>query len=202
MNPMNRRGTEKPIEIFVALFVILAVALVMLKLFQGQITEKQAQLAQFQQDQKVKEVQDAVVLHCKSLCTDASNNGCSQQSLAALCLGGADEVLKAQGVTYLALDQNNVMDFNAKSFGGVGVCEDKVYCFNGFVDQCCNQKITPASCFAILRDFWKGQGYDAATQNGLICSYLNRGACTPTGAEAKTAWWNTVNYPVCPNIAS
>jgi len=45
MNRMNRRGTEKPIEIFVALFVILAVALVMLKLFQGQITEKQAQLS-------------------------------------------------------------------------------------------------------------------------------------------------------------
>ena len=37
----NRKGTEKPIEIFVALFIILAVALVMLKLFQSQIAEKQ-----------------------------------------------------------------------------------------------------------------------------------------------------------------
>lgn len=199
MNRMNRRGTEKPIEIFVALFVILAVALVMLKLFQGQITEKQAQLSQFQQEQKAKELKDSVVLKCKSLCTDASNNGCSQQSLAALCMGGAEEVLMAEGITYLDLDQNNVMNFNAKSFGGVGVCEDRVYCFNGFVDQCCNQKITPAGCFAILRSFWTTQmNYDAATQNGLICSYLNRGTCTPTAAEANTAWWKTVlNYPTC-----
>ena len=36
----NKKGTDKPIEIFVALFIILAVAMVILKMFSGQIQDK------------------------------------------------------------------------------------------------------------------------------------------------------------------
>ena len=89
----SKRGTEKPIEIFVALFVILAVALVMLKLFQSQITEKQKQLSDFEQEQRAQELRQKVQLHCQSKCTEASNNGCSLQALAALCLSGSHQVL-------------------------------------------------------------------------------------------------------------
>ncbi|MEM4268420.1 MAG: hypothetical protein QXK37_06355 [Candidatus Woesearchaeota archaeon] len=40
MNFKGKRGTDKPIEIFIALFVILAVAMVILKMFSSQIEQK------------------------------------------------------------------------------------------------------------------------------------------------------------------
>lgn len=185
----NRRGTEKPIEIFVALFVILAVALVMLKLFQSQITEKQKELADVQQEQQFREMKDKVTLHCQSKCTDASNNGCSQQSLAALCMGSSAQVLDEGD--FLDLDQNNEMNFNFESLA-VGVCEDRVYCFN-VIDQCCNRKITPTNCIQLLTNLWTEQGHDAAKVNTLLCSYLDMGSCTVT--DSTVAWWNVAGYP-------
>jgi len=192
----NRRGTEKPIEIFVALFVILAVALVMLKLFQGQITQEQKQLSDVQQAQKASDMLDSVTLNCKSLCTQASNNGCSLQSLATLCLASSDQVL--QTGEYLDLDHNNMMNFNTKSFGGVGACEDKIYCFNGLIDQCCNQKITPTNCESILENFWKSEGLGCPEpQTTMFNNYLSHGACTPSGTEAPLAWWNLMPAFTC-----
>jgi len=183
---MRKRGTEKPIEIFVALFVILAVALVMLKLFQSQITDKQKQLSDFQQEQKVQEMKNKVVLHCQSKCTEASNNGCSRQSLATLCLANSRQVLRPG--EYLDLDGNNEISYNMESFGGEGVCEDKVYCFNGLVDTCCAQKIDAGSCGAILSQFWTDKGWDVEDRcNSFFNDY---GTCESEDPDDEDfAWW-------------
>ena len=45
----GKLGTDKPIEIFIALFVILAVAMVILKMFSSQIEKKKTEMEQQQQ---------------------------------------------------------------------------------------------------------------------------------------------------------
>lgn len=185
-----KRGTEKPIEIFVALFVILAVALVMLKLFQGQITEQKAALSNYQQEQLAQEMQQNLVLHCQSKCTEASNNGCSRQSLAALCLAGSHQVFDTG--ESLDFNGNNNIDFNTEQYGGVGVCEDQVHCFNA-IDNCCAQKITPESCSQILNSFWDSKGWtEGSDGRDAVCSSVSAGSCADTvdSSLEPLAWWN------------
>ncbi len=193
-----KRGTEKPIEIFVALFVILAVALVMLKLFQGQITEQKAALSNYQQEQLAQEMQQNLVLHCQSKCTEASNNGCSRQALAALCLAGSHQVFDTG--ESLDFDGNNKPDFNIEQYGGVGVCEDQVHCFNA-IDNCCAQKITAESCNDILKGYWDSRGWvDGSNQRTALCSTVNKGECTVPSGQEGLAWWT--DFDVCPNLSS
>ena len=48
---MKKRGTEKPIEIFVALFIILAVAMLLLKMMRDQTAGSEKQLKDAQRQQ-------------------------------------------------------------------------------------------------------------------------------------------------------
>lgn len=202
----SKKGTEKPIEIFVALFVILAVALVMLKLFQSQITEKQKQLSDFEQEQKARELQQKVALHCQNKCTEASNNGCSLQALAAVCLSGSHQVLDSG--EFLDFNGNTDIDFDIENFGGEGVCEDQVYCFST-IDSCCAREISVESCARILKDYWTQKQFDT-TQQITLCGTIRKGQCSPSSADlASLGWWNSLNYvdasgtqtPLCSSLA-
>ena len=163
----GRKGTEKPIEIFVALFIILAVALVMLKLFQSQISEKQKELADVQQEQQAKELRDKLQLSCQEKCTQASNNGCSTASLASLCIHGSRQVLGED--KYIDLNNNKKKDYDTTLLAGIGVCEERIYCFH-VMDSCCAQEISPTTCKEILRTYWGRNGLandDAELQTRL-----------------------------------
>lgn len=188
-----KKGTEKPIEIFVALFVILAVALVLLELFQSQITEKQKQLSDFEQEQKAKELQQSIALHCQQKCTEASNNGCSLQSLAALCLSGSHQVLS--NGEFLDFNGNNQPDFNFENFGGEGVCENQVYCFST-IDSCCAQQIDISRCSEILDTFWDARGWgDNSDQRDALCSSIVAGsACDVPAGQEGLAWWTNDDF--------
>ena len=148
---MNRKGTEKPIEIFVALFIILAVALVMLKLFQNQIAEQGKKIADVQQEQKAKELRNKVDQSCKDRCVEASNNGCSYASLASLCMYGSHRALGTNEFIDLNNDQN--IGYDDTLLAGVGVCEDRIYCFHT-LNSCCGREISATSCKEILKQYW------------------------------------------------
>lgn len=154
-----RKGMEKPIEIFVALFVILAVIIALLPMFKTEITSSDSEM-----------FSDSM---CKQKCLDASNKGCSLQSLAALCMAS----------------QNIGEGYDTSLFGGVGVCKDNVPCFN-MIDSCCARKITPESCVQILDQFWNSKNYDDAQKAELCSSSIGTGSCS--GDEF--AWWNFEAY--------
>lgn len=190
----NRKGTEKPIEIFVALFIILAVALVMLKLFQSQIAEKQKELSDVQQEAKAQELKQKVQLSCQQKCTEASNNGCSLASLASLCTFNSQNVLGTD--SYLDLDNNKENSFDTTLLAGIAVCEDRVYCFN-MIDSCCAQRISPDSCVKILDSYYKSKGFKntASTTNAanerrdLVNKNLDPGTCV-AAVPAGTKLWS------------
>jgi hypothetical protein len=154
---MNRKGTEKPIEIFVALFIILAVALVMLKLFQSQIADKQKELADVQQEQKAQDLKNKLTLSCQQKCTDASNQGCSLASLASLCSFGSKNILGPN--EFADLNNDKMLDYDTTLLAGVGVCEDRVYCFN-VMSSCCSREINAQTCKVILERYWTEKGLD------------------------------------------
>ncbi len=179
----SRKGTEKPIEIFVALFIILAVALVMLKLFQSQISDKQKELSDVAQAQKTKELRQTVIQACSDKCVEASNSQCSMQSLASLCLTNSKDVL-AQG-EYLDLNNNKNPDLDRTLLAGVGVCEDRVYCFH-LMRSCCNREISAASCKTILRNYWDSQKLDVDAWMATVTA----GTCqdSPTRWDRLDSW--------------
>jgi hypothetical protein len=185
----NRKGTEKPIEIFVALFIILAVALVMLKLFQSQIAEKQKELSDVQQEQKAQELKSKVQLACQQKCTEASNNGCSPASLASLCTYNSQNVLGAD--SYVDLNNNKENGFDTTLLAGIAVCEDKVYCFH-MVDSCCAQRISPDACVKILDSYYKSKGFTntapANERMNLVNKNLDPGTCVAQVPSDTKLW--------------
>ena len=80
---MNKKATEKPIEIFIALFIILAVAMVILKMFSGQIASKQQQLGELEQAQRVQQERQEATQFCNERCVDVSAGDCSKERQAA-----------------------------------------------------------------------------------------------------------------------
>jgi hypothetical protein len=183
----GKKGTEKPIEIFVALFVILAVALVMLKLFQNQITEKQAQLTQFEQENKQKELMESATLYCKSKCIEASNDGCSLRSLASLCLAyGSDQIAAPD---FLDLNQNQVMDYDTSKLAGVGMCEDAIPCIS-LVSTCCGRQLSGSSCKTILTQYWNSQG--VSDVGCMIKNNVKKGTCMPTAGSI--FWYSQAGF--------
>ncbi len=187
----GKKGTEKPIEIFVALFVILAVALVMLKLFQNQITEKQAQLTQFEQEKKQQELVEKAALYCKSRCIDASNDGCSLRSLSSFCLSLGSDQIKAPD--FLDFNKNKIMDYDTTRLAGIGQCEDAVPC-HSLVSECCGMQMTWSTCKNILDQYWTSQGFDTNQINCMIKTNIKKGTCTVT--DTSMFWYTRAGFDV------
>ena len=188
MRRLGKKGTEKPIEIFVALFVILAVALVMLKLFQNQITQKQTELQTFQQEQKAQELKEKATLYCQDKCNQASNDGCSLRTLASLCISyGSDAIT---GTDYLDLNNNGRLDRDTTQLPGIGICEDAVPC-HALISTCCGRQLNGATCDTILREYWGGQALPVGeTVDTMIAANVFEGDCG--GDTTGSTWWDAI----------
>ena len=67
----GKLGTDKPIEIFIALFVILAVAMVLLKMFSSQIEQKKTEMEEQAQAERAKQAVADLDTYCDSQCSKA-----------------------------------------------------------------------------------------------------------------------------------
>ena len=178
----SKKGTEKPIEIFVALFIILAVAMVILKMFSGQIASKQQQIGELVQQERQEAQQ-----FCNERCVEASSGDCSKERQAAYCLaqikGGLD--LNGNGAT---------VDYDESLLAGIGICEDGVYCPH--VATCtCKQKLDMSTCKVILEDYWnsvKGAGQGPV----MYSKKIHPGSCV-TSANAAEMWCYNLGVQGC-----
>ena len=185
----SRKGTEKPIEIFVALFIILAVGLVMLRLFQNQLAQQQSDLANVEQEQRIKELREDARLYCSQKCTEASNNRCSPSSMASLCMSyGTNAVPDG----WVDLNMNQVSDLDTTAFGGVGVCEDAIPC-SLLIDECCGRRITPGTCLDIKKDYWTSLAFNSTEINNTIIKTMKTGNGTNCNASSATLFWYEIS---------
>lgn len=162
MKIFGKKGMEKPIEIFVALFVILAVALLLLNIFEDQLSSQQDQLDQMQSTERQEELFDAAVDYCMDdrRCPSISSH-CDIEYLARLCRAYGTDSPEFEFGEALDLNRDGVIGVDDTQVPGRQICEDEVPCFS-LVTECCGQRINANTCKNILENYAGGQGLDAA----------------------------------------
>jgi hypothetical protein len=196
----SKRGTEKPIEIFIALFVILAVSLLVLRLFQTQIQGTTDDLSEYQAEQQRNQLKTTFEAQCRTVCSTAQNErGCSLDALVQVCIQNSNRILSGQ---YIDLNRDNRVNYDTESYGGVGVCENNIPCFLE-ISTCCGERLTPERCEELLCQRAEQLGYDGSSDRpnaedifeatGFLANNYNQ--CNPDNEQF--AWW----YPLsgtCP----
>ena len=187
----NKKGTEKPIEIFIALFIILAVSLLVLRLFQGQISRTTEDLGKAQLEAEIQANKNRFVQACSDACTEASSKGCTEESLVQLCVLTSAQVLGPQ--VGLDLDNNQMIGYNTISYGGIGVCEQNIPCFMEQTN-CCNRRINLDTCKEILCDYWSNRGItNPETEHFAAVGYTEDSFNACNQDETTLAFWNGFN---------
>lgn len=189
---MFKKGTDKPIEIFIALFIILAVAMVILKMFSGQIQDKTKELAKIEQKEQFQQAKGDAKRECDEICTSALQNDCSPQYKAQFC--------QHMLINGLDIDMNgNTKDYSEDLLGGIGVCEDSIYCPQ--VTTCtCNDELNMINCIDIVYEYYQNEmGQSGEKSCELLGKKILPGKCV---IPADAVFWhdtianNIINLPV------
>ncbi len=183
----HRRGTDKPIEIFIALFIILAVAMVILKMFSGQIQDKTKELQKLEQREKFQQARGDAQRECEEICTISLQNDCGLQQKAQYCQH------KLQ--TGLDIDQDgDYSSFSLDMLGGIGICESDIYC--PYVSECnCKGDMSMSNCVDVLWQFYRSEDYmglkfDQACD--LLYKRIYGSECKTQLDVGETAWWTAI----------
>lgn len=171
---MNSRGMEMAIQIFIVLFVLLAVSMLVLNLVSEQFESQGNEIDKFNQDQAKENKINKFKTTCNSYC---NSNQVAEK--AKYCL------------ETLSLSDELVPSFNKEFQAGIGVCEDKIYC--SMITNCSGLSMT--NCKALLCNYWASQSLDANTQNNLLETYITPGKCYNTlQPSEKSLHWFGINF--------
>lgn len=170
----NKKASEKPIEIFIALFVILAVAMVLLKMFGGQITSKQKELKDLADQNKLEQMRKDIKSYCQSKCAEIETTIDKVTYCKTKYLGEGD--LNNNGITN---------EFN-NEFSIVGVCEDSIYC--AAVTDC--KSLTMKNCGQILCNYFQEEWSLSANEStNRLKEFISPGSCSMSDEEKKNHWY-------------
>lgn len=166
-----KKGSEKPIEIFVALFVVLAVAMVLLRMFSGQIATEGQRLSDFASRQEAEAT-------CVEVCSSAKTNSCRVEDLVRYC------------TTNFVLDWDRDSEIGLNNDFPTTMCEDKIYC--PLVSECtCGRNLNMQTCIEITRNYFTSNGFPNVDSLMLQRFNFTDGACPSTPS---TAW--TELFPI------
>lgn len=170
----NKKGSEKPIEIFIALFVILAVAMVLLKMFGGQIISKQKELKDMADQSKIDQLKKSVKSYCSNKCNEIE----SQLDKVTYC--------KTRFVGDVDFNNNGIINEYNSEFSIFGVCEDTIYCPVVYECQSFNMK----NCVEILCDYFKDEwGLNQTEATSRLDSFIKPGTCQMTDDQKLNHWY-------------
>lgn len=183
----NKKATEKPIEIFVALFIILAVSMVLLKLFNQQISEKSIELKKIQQQAELKQAKGDARLDCNEECSTATQDGCSLRAQARFCLKQARALdLNGDGVT---------TGHNTDLLATIGICENRINCAQ-YVECKCGVPLTMIECKKVLCNYWEQLGLTDPQRDTQILKAYEVGTCViGLPADDRSLMWDRVRFP-------
>lgn len=185
----DKRGVQRPVEIFFVLFIITASVLLTAQLILTGITsdERSVHNEQYQRD-----LIESGAEYCQTQCQQARRDNCSLRSLARLCVSYASDTLPSGA--YLDLNRDDQRGVDQTQLAGIGLCEGSVPC-HAMTSSCCGQTIDAASCEGILRDYWAEQNMSsAAEQEELFREQWETGQCKP---GSTTMWWEQTNVSLC-----
>jgi hypothetical protein len=177
--PMNK-GIDA-LEIVFAMFILIVVTLVVIKLFTGIVTENSLPpLNDFKESYNYDKEKNM----CSNLCTRYTQGECADlESAVTFC----------QHKVSISID-GNYKTGEAKHFGIVAkipYCEDGLYCFNIYKTcGCGGYDLDAQTCKDIMNDFYASQGFSQATTNSMICNSILPGEC-----EKDPRRWTGTNLP-------
>lgn len=178
---MNQKGMEMAIQIFIVLFVLLAVSMLVLQLVSTQFTQNETQLRDVQQkaafDQKFKTNQ----VTCDSLCS------------------GTESQLMAYCMTSFDFREGTLSEYDAIRFlPGIGVCTDRVYCNQITSCGLGISELNTKKCAKLLCNSWVeqlgGQSDKGAVVEAtkLLRKYLTSGTCV---FDEDNIHWFNISFP-------
>jgi hypothetical protein len=185
----SKRGTDKPIEIFIALFVILAVAMVILKMFSSQIEQKKNEMEVEQQKQKAIQAQEDLNSFCDTKCSAAMR---TLKDKVTFCTSYYPDMID--------INKNSIADYTMALDNIQGYCEDRIYCAAfrpcGSLDiKNCKQLVCDyvANTFGVAEPRQRAQrvfGYD--DRSDTYGGFFQPGACWNrlTNEQKRNHWFN------------
>lgn len=184
--PLNKKGTEKPMEIFVAFFIILAVAMVMLKMFKTQITDKTNDMKNMQQEADLANAKIDARQKCEEICSTSNQNGCSLKDKVNFCIAK---------VNSLDLNGDRATDgIDTTILGGLPICEDGIYCSH-YTECKCGSSLTFKNCVEIMCQYYADTEEGLAMTTGcgaLLNKQFSIGTCTKRSNTERNEMWDFV----------
>lgn len=145
----GKKGFEKPIEIFIVLFIIIVVSTVVLRLFKSEMADKTGDLAELKKTELTDESIKSAITTCREKCSQAERDGCSPQSVTSFC---------GYNVGPMDLDGDSGFDgYDENLLGGIGVCEEKIMC-PLLVECTCGKLLDLDNCADVMCGYWDSMG--------------------------------------------
>ncbi|MCX6801696.1 MAG: hypothetical protein NT067_01140 [Candidatus Diapherotrites archaeon] len=180
---MKSKGMEMPIQIFITLFVLLAVAMLVLQMVSEQFKQQQAKIAQEQQKRQLDQDFQSMRENCASLCANA-NSDPTLTSKANYC---AKSFTNGVDITLDGLKT----DYTENLLPGIGICEDRIYCPHIYTcEMGSGQTLTMQKCKDAMCAFWASQSFTTARMNEALNQFVQPGSCyTANPANQKNHWY-------------
>ncbi len=174
---LNRKGMSMAIQIFIVLFVLLAVAMLVLRLVTEQSEQQIKIIGEEIKQQELKRIK----ADCLSSCKCDSENEKVGYCLTLIRKGKATE-----GELDLDGDGFTTNYAEPPETGGLyGVCEDKIYCSQIASCKCSDQILDMRNCFKLICNFWDKQNADIPL---LMAKFFPAPNCDMTDDQMMSHW--------------
>jgi hypothetical protein len=168
----NKKGFDKAIEIFVFLFIIMVVGVIVLRMFNSQVSEKTETLSDITNQELMNQEIMAARSVCNTMCDDTKRSSCTNASMAAFC---------GNNVGPIDVDGNlKFTDWTDIIAGGVAVCEENIYCPLLVGCTCGGTDLNIDTCKDIISSH--------ATYVGATIDADDAYPCGNCGTEPSNAW--------------
>jgi hypothetical protein len=181
---VNGKGMSMAIEIFIVLFVLLAVAMLVLRLVTEQSSQQIKIIGEELRQQELKKIKADCQMACKCDTEGEKVGYC----LTLLRAGKSDE-----GALDLDGDGFTTGYAEPPETGGLyGLCEDRVYCSQLASCKCGESVFDMESCFKYVCQFWGKK--DPLRVPALMAKFFPQPTCvTEEDPQFTDHWWWVYN---------
>jgi hypothetical protein len=205
---MSMRKGVDALQMVFAMFILIVVTLVMIKLFTGIVKpDTLPKIDDFQHAYNY----NREVIRCGNLCNAFTTGGCTDmRSAVGFCREKVSIDINGDGRTG-----------ERKAYGiiaGIPYCEDGLHCFNIYQCACGYTELDAKECLSVMKDFYTQESGSELTGKEATCKAIQPGECETnpnlwkkklpgfepaTIREGKYAgqvwgadyWWKLAGYP-------
>ncbi len=151
--------------------------------FKNRIQEKTDEILAYELQTQLEQQKEESFLQCRYACAKANDNNCTLRAKAAFCIKKLEPI-------DLDLDQET-KEFDQSFLGGVGICEDGIYC--PMIMECiCGEELTFNKCKDILCSYWTNSGLTREIASTKLKDGWYIGSCQSDPNYDESIMWHNV----------